>query len=47
MSTAHVTEITRRPEPVDHDTFVDDLRVAVVRPVVRPGAAAPSPRPRG
>ncbi len=47
MRSAHVTEITRRPEPVEHDTFVDDLRVAVVRPTVRGGAgAAAAPRPR-
>jgi hypothetical protein len=28
MRTPIVTEITRRPEPVAHDTFIDDLRVA-------------------
>ena len=26
MLTPIVTEITRRPEPVAHDTFIDDLR---------------------
>ena len=26
MSTQTVTEITRRPEPVVHDPFIDDLR---------------------
>jgi hypothetical protein len=26
MYTPIVTETTRRPEPVDHDTFIDDLR---------------------
>ena len=25
MSTPSVIEITRRPEPVVHDTFIDDL----------------------
>jgi hypothetical protein len=25
MSTPTVTETTRRPEPVDHDTFIDEL----------------------
>ena len=25
MSTPTVTEITRRPDPVDHDTFIDEL----------------------
>jgi len=25
MSTPTVTEVTRRPEPVDHDTFIDEL----------------------
>jgi hypothetical protein len=28
MRTPIVTEITRRPEPVAHDTFIDDLRTA-------------------
>jgi hypothetical protein len=28
MRTPIVTEITRRPEPVAHDTFIDDLRAA-------------------
>jgi len=28
MSTPTVTEIIRRPEPVAHDPFVDDLRAA-------------------
>jgi hypothetical protein len=27
MSTPTVIEITRRPEPVVHDPFIDDLRV--------------------
>ena len=27
MCTPTVTEITRRPEPVAHDTFIDDIRV--------------------
>ena len=26
MSTPKVIEITRRPEPVAHDTFIDDIR---------------------
>jgi hypothetical protein len=26
MSIPTVTEIVRRPEPVAHDTFIDDLR---------------------
>jgi len=25
MSTPTVTEITRRPDPVEHDTFIDEL----------------------
>lgn len=29
MSTPTVNEITRRPEPVAHDAFIDDLRVVV------------------
>jgi hypothetical protein len=29
MSTPTVSEITRRPEPVAHDAFIDDLRVVV------------------
>jgi hypothetical protein len=35
MSTPTVTEITRRPEPVVHDTFIDDLApraILVARP---------------
>jgi len=28
MSTPTVTEIILRPEPVAHDPFIDDLRVA-------------------
>jgi hypothetical protein len=28
MSTPTVTQITRRLEPVVHDTFIDDLRTA-------------------
>jgi hypothetical protein len=35
MSTPTVIEITRRPEPVVHDPFIDDLR----RPI-RPDAPA-------
>jgi hypothetical protein len=31
VSTPNVTEITRRLEPVAHDTFIDDLR-AVAEP---------------
>lgn len=27
MSTPTVTEITRRPEAVAHDSFIDDLRL--------------------
>jgi hypothetical protein len=34
MSTPTVIEIVRRPEPVAHDPFIDDLR------------AAPTPEPR-
>ncbi len=34
MSIPTVTEITRRPEAVAHDTFIDDLRAA--------GASAPN-----
>jgi hypothetical protein len=29
MTTPIVTEIIRRPEPVDHDSFIDDLRSIV------------------
>jgi hypothetical protein len=32
MSTPTVTEITRRPEPVAHDTFVDDITRVPGRP---------------
>jgi hypothetical protein len=28
MSTPRVTEIIRRPEPVVHDPFIDDLRTS-------------------
>jgi len=35
MSTPIVTEITRRLEPVAHDTFIDDLETA--SPNGRPG----------
>jgi len=35
MSIPTVTEITRRPEAVAHDTFIDDLRAA--------SASAPKP----
>ena len=30
MSSPTVTEITRRPEAVAHDTFIDDLAVRAV-----------------
>ena len=33
MGTPIVIEITRRPQPVEHDPFLDDLRAAYVRPV--------------
>ena len=48
MSTPTVTEITRRPDPVDHDTFIDELTSstpaapAAVR-VARDGST-PTPR---
>ena len=29
MSTPTVTEITRRPDPVDHDTFIDELTSSI------------------
>jgi hypothetical protein len=32
MSTPTVTEITRRPEPVDHDTFIDELTLTPAAP---------------
>jgi hypothetical protein len=35
VSTPIVTENPRRPEPVAHDTFIDDLR-----PPLRPAAAS-------
>ena len=36
MSIPTVTEVTRRPEAVAHDTFIDDLRTpAPVRPADR------------
>ena len=31
MGTPIVIEITRRPTPVEHDPFLDDLRTAYVR----------------
>lgn len=34
MSTPTVIEITRRPEPVVHDPFIDDLRLPI-RPDVQ------------
>ena len=30
-----VTEIVKRPEPVVHDTFIDDLHVRTVPPAPR------------
>ena len=33
MGTPVVIEITRRPQPVEHDPFLDDLRAAYVRPM--------------
>ncbi len=47
MRTAHVTEITRRPQPVDHDTFLDGLRDVVVRPGPRGAGASAARRPGG
>jgi hypothetical protein len=47
MTTPTVTELTRRPEPVVHDTFIDDLvRLAPVttRPPI-PNPPFPSMRP--
>jgi hypothetical protein len=47
MSTPTVTEITPRPDPVDHDTFIDELTsstpvvVLAVR-VARDGSAPAS-----
>jgi hypothetical protein len=41
MSTPFVTETTRTIEPVDHDSFIDDLpplAVLTVRPTPRPPA---------
>ncbi len=38
MSIPTVTEITRRPEAVAHDTFIDDLRT--------PASGPPAPRRR-
>jgi hypothetical protein len=36
MSIPTVTEVTRRPEAVAHDTFIDDLRTsAPVKPAER------------
>jgi hypothetical protein len=40
-----VTEITRRLDPVDHDPFVDDLRVVDERGI-RPADRLKSARPR-
>ena len=37
MSTPKVTDITRRPQPVVHDPFIDDLRV-VRHPLAGPAA---------
>jgi hypothetical protein len=38
VSNPTVTEITRRPEAVAHDTFIDDLRTA---PASAPNASSP------
>jgi len=43
MSTPRVTEITPRPEPVAHDTFIDDL-CAGRRPAAVPAARVAGPR---
>ncbi len=40
MTVAHVTEITRRPEPVGHDPFADGLGG-----VLGPGEDAPAAAP--
>jgi hypothetical protein len=42
MSIPTVTEITRRPEAVAHDTFIDDL---AIRTVASSSADAPRRRP--
>jgi hypothetical protein len=42
MSTPTVTEITRRPEAVAHDTFIDDLTVGDRTPTPRDGRASPA-----
>jgi hypothetical protein len=44
MKTPSVTEISRRPEPVVHDTFIDDLapRRVVTTRHQRPGPAGRS-----
>ncbi len=47
MRTAHVTEITRRPQPVDHDTFLDGLHELAVRPGLGGGGASAARRPGG
>ena len=54
MSTPSVIEITRRPEPVVHDTFIDDLpayfvaqgriRTEDARPAGRLGVSGGRPR---
>jgi hypothetical protein len=45
MSIPTVTEITRRPEAVAHDTFIDDLRRGLRSArSVQPAVAAP-PQP--
>jgi hypothetical protein len=42
MSIPTVTEITRRPEAVAHDTFIDDLRRRLrSAPPVQPAIATP------
>jgi hypothetical protein len=46
MSTPSVTEITRRPEPVAHDTFIDDLCVARGAAIVGSALAAAADRRR-
>ena len=45
MSTPTVTEVTRRPEPVDHDTFIDELTTipqAASRQASLSGSAPPT-----
>jgi hypothetical protein len=36
VNTPNITEITRRPAPVDHDTFIDDLSARRPGPIVDP-----------